>query len=185
MRLPPTLLLALPACTGAVGAVDTARVAEAGADTAALADPAPPRSAPIVVHAVRHCEKAEDDEDPGLTEEGAARAEALAVLMADVPLAAIYATDLRRTQETVAPTAEAHGLPVVTELDPEEELAAWILAAHDGDTVLHAGHSYTLGDFMAALGVAEPPSVDGYGQLWTLTVGTEGGVDVVESRFGE
>lgn len=186
----------LAACGGPAGPAaepagsssgDTAADTDHAADTAAdSGDTAVvPRTAPIVVHAVRHAEKADEGDDPGLTEAGLARAEALAVVMADVPLAAIYATDLLRTQQTVAPTAADHGLDVVVDLDPEEELAAWLLAQHDGETVLHAGHSYTLSDFMMALGVADPPEIHGYGQLWTLTVDVDGAVEVEESFFGE
>ncbi len=141
--------------------------------------------AEIVVYAVRHAEKESEGDDPGLTEEGTARAEALAVVMADVPLAAIYATELRRTQDTVAPTAAAHGLVVETGIDPEDELAAHIRCTHAGQTVLHAGHSYTLPDFFEAIGVPDVPSVSGYGQLWRVRIGTDGEVTVEESRFGE
>jgi phosphohistidine phosphatase SixA len=139
----------------------------------------------MVIYAVRHAEKDTDSSDPGLTEEGQARAEALAALMTGVPIAAIYATDLRRTQDTVRPTAEDHGLPIVTDIDPEEDLATWIRCMHAGDTVLHAGHSYTLPDFFEALGLPEVPDVDGYGQLFTLRFHENGSIEVEESRFGE
>lgn len=145
-------------------------------------------SAPIVVWATRHCEKASSEDstdDPGLTEEGAARAEALAELLHDEPLVATYATDKRRTQETVQPTADDHGLAVQTELDPEEELADWILSVHGGETVLHAGHSYTLPDFFEAIGIEEVPEVDDYGQLWRLDIDVDGIVTVTESRYGD
>jgi 2,3-bisphosphoglycerate-dependent phosphoglycerate mutase len=143
-------------------------------------------SAPITVYAVRHCEKedTEDDDDPGLTEEGQARAEALAVLMAGEPLKGIYATDKRRTQQTVQPTADDHGLEVVTDIEPEAALPAHILATHAGQTLLHAGHSYTLPDFMEAFEI-EDFDVDDYGQLWTLTIAVDGVVTISESTFGE
>ncbi|MFZ5481578.1 MAG: histidine phosphatase family protein [Myxococcota bacterium] len=142
-------------------------------------------SSPIVVFATRHAEKEDTGDDPGLTEEGLARAEALAERMRDEPLAAIYATDLVRTQQTVAPTAADHDLSVIVvpDLDAEDVLAATLCATHAGETVLHAGHSYTLPDFAEALG-AEPVLVDGYGQLWTITVGTDGVAAVVEERYG-
>ena len=126
-----------------------------------------PGVGPIRVYAVRHAEKGEG-EDPSLTEEGEARAQALADLLSGVPLDAVYATDLARTQETVQPTADQHALPVITRFDPYEELAMHILGVHRGDTVLHAGHSYTLPSFFSALGVEDPPEVDGYGQIWKI-----------------
>ena len=142
-------------------------------------------SAPTVIYTVRHAEKASEGDDPGLTEEGTARAEALALLMADVPLRAIYATELRRTQDTVRPTAEDHGLPINIDFDPEDELAEHIRDMHHGETVLHAGHSYTLGAFMDALGVEDTPSGYDYGDLWIITLLPNGEVRLVESHYGE
>lgn len=169
--------------TAGVDTADTTETADTFLDTV----PLPERTGPIIIYAVRHAEKESDSEDgdPGLTEEGQARAEALAVLMAPEPLAAIYATDLKRTQETVQPTADDHGLPVETTLDPEEELADWILHHHDNQTVLHAGHSYTLEDFFDALGATGYTEVDGYGQLWMLTIDVDWSVSVTESTYGE
>jgi phosphohistidine phosphatase SixA len=138
---------------------------------------------PTVVYAVRHAEKGSGD-DPGLTAEGLARADALVGLLHDVPLVAVYATDLVRTQQTVAPTAADHGLPIVIDYDPEEELAAHILAENVGQSVLHAGHSYTLDDFMEALGLADPPSTSDYGDLWILTVAADGNVTLQTTCFG-
>lgn len=140
---------------------------------------------PTRVFVVRHCEKAEDSDDPDLTPEGWARAEALADALATVPLAAVYASDKKRTQETVAPTAIDHHLPIDTSMDPEEELADWILSEEAGETVLSAGHSYTVEDFLTALGATGFSEVDGYGQLWVVTIDADGTVVVDESHFGE
>lgn len=49
-----------------------------------------------------------------LNEEGRAQAEALAERLADVPISAIYASPLERTQETAAPLARRKDLPVYT-----------------------------------------------------------------------
>ncbi len=138
----------------------------------------------LVVYAVRHAEKDSEGSDPGLTEEGLARADALAVLLHDVPLDAVYATELQRTQLTVKPTADDHGLPIVTDLDAEEELAPHLLVNHRGDRVLHAGHSYTLTEFFLGLGVVDPPDLDGYGQLWIVTVVAGEPPVVVETTYG-
>lgn len=142
------------------------------------------RAQTLTVYAVRHAEKESEGEDPGLTEAGTARAQALAERLHGVPIDAVYATELRRTQDTVRPTADAHHLPIVTDVDAEEELAAHLLAAHRGDTVLHAGHSYTLPELFDDLGFPEL-DVDGYGQLWILTVPLTGAPTAVETTFGE
>jgi 2,3-bisphosphoglycerate-dependent phosphoglycerate mutase len=154
------------------------------ADTDADTNPYIPHD-PIRIYAVRHCEKDSGD-DPGLTKEGQARAEALAVLMHDISLDAIYATEYRRTQETVQPTADDHGMKVVTDIDPQDDLAEHIYATHPGQTVLHAGHSFTLEDFADALGVADGDlEVSGYGQLWIIDLVGDGTITVEESTFGE
>jgi len=51
--------------------------------------------------------------DIPLDEVGHAQARALAVRLADEPIAAIYASPLQRAVQTAQPTAEGHGLPVV------------------------------------------------------------------------
>src|SRR5437762_13638122 len=60
---------------------------------------------PIVV-IVRHAEKAANGgNDPDLSPAGRARAEALARILKDSSIAAIFTTEFKRTQETAAPTA--------------------------------------------------------------------------------
>jgi broad specificity phosphatase PhoE len=51
--------------------------------------------------------------DIPLDEVGHAQARALAVRLADEPIAAIYASPLQRAVQTAQPTAEGHGLPAV------------------------------------------------------------------------
>jgi len=167
---------------------DTADTADTAGDSGVdTADTGTAHGGPQwTLYAVRHCEKDEEDasDDPGLTAEGTARAIVLAERLSEVPLGFIYATDLRRTQETVAPTAQDHGLPVEINIDPEAELAAYILQTHPGDTLLHAGHSYTLPALFLGL-TAEGLTVDGYGQLWILTGDAGGTLSVVTEHFGE
>ena len=52
--------------------------------------------------------------DIPLDEVGHAQARALAVRLADEPIAAIYASPLQRAVQTAQPTAERHGLPAVS-----------------------------------------------------------------------
>src|SRR5690606_26986076 len=61
------------------------------------------------VWVVRHAERDAGD-DPNLDASGRARAEALARLLADVPITAAFASEYRRTSATVAPLAEARGV---------------------------------------------------------------------------
>lgn len=184
----PALLLLLTACLGsdsgtaADSAVDWHERSD-DSDTAPVTDSEGP-GAPVEVWVVRHAEKG-DGSDPSLTEEGAERAQALAQVMADVPIRAVYTSDLVRSQETCQPTADAHGLPLVTDINPEAELAEHVLSEHLHDTVLTCGHSYTVPDLLDALGVEDAESLSGYGQIWIVTAYTGGTATVEMGHFGD
>jgi broad specificity phosphatase PhoE len=120
------------------------------------------RGAPVTVHLVRHAEKQEPEPgakpppDPSLSEKGRRRSEMLVTALAGVTLGAVFASQFKRTQETVAPVAAAHGLKVETvDADDVRGLVARI-RAHAGGEVLVAGHSNTVPAIATALGVAEP-----------------------------
>ena len=136
---------------------------------------------------VRHAEKATDDpRDPALTEAGRMRAEALAASLADTPLAAVYSTAYRRTQQTGAPSARAHAL-AVTAYDAKQaagEFAAELRRAHPRGTVLVVGHSNTVPGIAAALcGCAvEPMSETEYDRRLTIRVGPDGASTLAISR---
>lgn len=125
---------------------------------------------------VRHAEKALDGSaDPGLTEQGQARAERLARWLEGRGLEAVWSSDYRRTRQTVQPTAERLGLPIRT-YDPgaQEAFAATLLAARH--TALVAGHSNTLPELARKLcGCAVPdiPDTD-YERLFVIRVGPDG-----------
>jgi broad specificity phosphatase PhoE len=120
---------------------------------------------------VRHAEKAQDDpRDPSPA--GRARAERLAGMLADAPLAAVYATPFRRTRATAQPAARLHGLTVTTydAAQPAAALAARLRASHARGTVLVVGHSNTAPALAAALCacVVEPMPKDEYGRYYRL-----------------
>lgn len=103
---------------------------------------------------VRHAEKAIDDpRDPSLAPAGQARAERLADSLRNEPLAAVYATAYRRTQQTATPSARTHALAVTTydAKQPAAEFAQQLRRAHHAGTVLVVGHSNTAPAIAAAL----------------------------------
>lgn len=163
---------------------DTAFTGDTGAAPTDTAAPPLP-SGPIVVYAMRHAEKQDTGSDPGLTPVGLARADALATLLHEEPVAAAYATHWLRTQQTVLPTAVDHLLAVDTGYEATVGLATHILATHANQTVVHAGHSYTIQDFLGALGVVDPPSPSGYGQLWIVTIEPDGTATYIETTVGD
>ena len=104
---------------------------------------------------VRHAEKSDGTKDPDLSPAGRTRAEALARVLKDANITAIYATEFRRTQETAAPLARALGIEVtVVPAAATADLATKLKTA-SGNALL-VGHSNTIPDLIKALGIATP-----------------------------
>jgi len=139
----------------------------------------------VVVYAIRHMEKetTPGDQDPALTDVGTDRAQTLATFLTDIELAAAYSTPYKRTIGTIEPTADVHGLEIDTTWDGTTQLAAHILATHDGETVISSGHSNTVPALIAGLG-ADAPIIEesSYGEMWVVTV-TDGVATAVLTPF--
>lgn len=128
---------------------------------------------------IRHAERQSIfDGDSPLAEAGQRRAEALVPLLAGYHPAALYTSDLRRTQQTMAPTASNLGLvPFVRPKDGSEALAAEILRDQRGRTVLVCWHHDLMKKLVRALGVkgAVPYwSLDTYDRIWIVTIPAQG-----------
>lgn len=111
--------------------------------------------APATLHLLRHAEKAAvaDDPDPPLSPAGQARAAALVTWAEGRPIDAIYATQLRRTQQTAAPLAAARDLELrVLPAADDARLLARLRGAHCGQHVLVVGHSNTVPALAQAFG---------------------------------
>ena len=68
--------------------------------------------APPAVFVVRHAEKAKGGgNDPELSSAGRERANALARILKDSQMTAIFVTEFKRTQETAVPTAKETHIP--------------------------------------------------------------------------
>ena len=147
------------------------------------ADPAPP----TVVVLVRHAEKTYKKRDSDLSPNGRKRAEALVAELRPLAPEALYASGMRRTQQTLAPLAASLDLEVtVRPLGDEEAVAAEILARHRGGLVVVCGHSETLTRFVSALGWdGDFPVVQTFDRIWTVTVPASGAdVSLSERRQG-
>jgi broad specificity phosphatase PhoE len=104
---------------------------------------------------LRHAEKATDGDpkDPSLSEAGRKRAKALASLLARARATHLFASEFKRTQETLAPLAEAAKLQVaVVAGSKTADLAARILELSAGSVVVIAGHSNTVPALATLLG---------------------------------
>ena len=71
------------------------------------------QAAPITVFVVRHAEKGPEATNPPLTPEGRQRAIALARVLGDSKISAVFASEFKRAQETVDPLAIATGLTTI------------------------------------------------------------------------
>ena len=110
-------------------------------------------SEPTVVYLVRHAEKiADGSKDPSLSEVGQARAAMLKYFFEKVPLTKIYATQFKRTKETVASIGDDHQLAVevIQAQDPQSQIKA--IQNLPGGCVLVAGHSNTIPALIHLLG---------------------------------
>lgn len=143
----------------------------------ALADAA---FAQPTIFLVRHAERADAGAppeqragaDPSLSDIGHKRAAALAAVLRDARIAAIFVTELKRTFETAAPLAKILGItPAVV---PARDTATLVerLKQQRGN-VLVVGHSDTVPEIAKALGVQAPIVIeDGeFDNLLVVTLG--------------
>ena len=141
----------------------------------------------LVAFLVRHAEKTADAEDPALSDAGKARAQALASLLRDAGIEAVYSTDYRRTRDTAAPLAAQLRLNV-TIYDPRQlESLAADLRRH-GRRTLVVGHSNTTPELAGLLGGEPGPPIDEhseYDRLYVVTIGPDGAVSTVLLRYGD
>jgi len=115
-------------------------------------------AAPAVVLVVRHAEKeAAPADDPGLTTVGKQRAAELALVVqawsaGGAPVRALFATELKRTQQTLRPLSAATGIAVSQVKAKDTAALVKEIMAVEGGIVVVAGHSNTVPDIVRALG---------------------------------
>ena len=136
---------------------------------------------------VRHAEKAADgSDDPPLTEAGRMRAQALATRLSTSPVTAVYTTPFKRTRQTATPTAQEHGLPLITydAKQPAADFGTQLQSRHGGQTVLVVGHSNTIPGIAAALCRCEvaPMSEAEYDRFTTVRIAPDGTATLQEAK---
>jgi 2,3-bisphosphoglycerate-dependent phosphoglycerate mutase len=125
-----------------------------------------------IIFVVRHAEKSADGNDPDLSAAGQERAEALARMLKDAEITAIFTTEFKRTQETAAPTAkELHVSPTVIPADQIFALVEKLRGLKGNGLVV--GHGNTIPDLVKALGIATPVNVpeNDYSELFFIILG--------------
>lgn len=139
---------------------------------------------------VRHAEKKiePNNEDPDLTPEGVERAQEIARMFGDAGVNAIYATQYKRTQQTVKPLSDRIGVPVsLLNSKQTDELVKQIQTGHRGQTVFIAGHNTTVPAIVSALsGETYPPIPETeYDNLFIVTIYRFGKAKVTKLRYGK
>lgn len=139
-----------------------------------------------MVYLVRHAERAEDGtNDPPISAEGEARAQALAQMLADAGVTQLHTTAYKRTRQTGAPLAQRLGMSL-GEYDPRDLPGfAQALRSMPGRHVVF-GHSNTTPALVEALGgdPGEPIAESEYDRLYVVVLPQEGPPTTLLLRFG-
>jgi broad specificity phosphatase PhoE len=139
---------------------------------------------------VRHAEKKivpPENKDPDLSPAGIARAEELARMFGDTGITAIYATEYKRTQQTVKPLADKFGLQVTqVEAKKTPDLVKQIRSQKPGAVIFIAGHNNTVPEIIAALGGPQLPIIPEteYDNLYILVVQSDGSAKLIQMKYG-
>ena len=137
---------------------------------------------------IRHAEKAVDGtSDPGLTEEGVARANNILSMFLQTEITAIYSTNYKRTKSTVAPLAEAKKIEIAI-YDPKDlkGFSLKLLKDNSGGTIVISGHSNTTPTLANLLLDEEKFSQfkdDDYGNLLIITTSGSGRAKLLHLRY--
>ena len=130
-------------------------------------------SAQPVVVIVRHGEKATDGgTDPDLSSAGRARADALARILKDSGITAIFTTEFKRTQKTAAPTAAS--TQVTPTVDVAKDTGGLVAKLHQlNGNALVIAHGDTIPNIVKALGINVPVNIADadYSDLLIVTLG--------------
>lgn len=134
---------------------------------------------------VRHAEKMDVGEDPGLSEVGRAHAERLAEMLERAGIEAIYVSQTRRTQETAAPVAAVTGVePQVVKAEQHGKLLRRLKWRHRSEVVLVVGHSNTVpliaGELGAEIGLVD---AEDYSGLWIISYSRLRGTRLLMLRY--
>jgi len=136
---------------------------------------------------VRHAEKGAEGTDPSLTPAGAGRAEALSRALEDVNVSALFATEYKRTQETVQALQKRLRLaPTVVPARAVDSLVARIQALPPGAAAVVASHSnlvHVIVQRLSGVSIPELTEAD-YDRMAVVTMTGPGQGTVVVLRYG-
>jgi phosphohistidine phosphatase SixA len=138
---------------------------------------------------VRHAEKKIEpsNPDPDLTPEGLERAQEIARVFGEAGINAIYATQYKRTQQTVKPLSDRAGMPVtLLDANQTDQLLRQIQTTNRGQTVFIAGHNNTVPKIVSELSGETYPVIpeSEYDNLYIVTIYRFGKAKVVKLKYG-
>jgi phosphohistidine phosphatase SixA len=139
---------------------------------------------------VRHAEKkvvAPENKDPDLSPAGIARAQELARMFGNTGISAIYATQFKRTQQTVKPLADKLRIPVTrVEAKKTSELVKQIRSQNLGQVIFIAGHNNTVPEIIASLGGPQLPIIpeEEFDNLYILIAQRDGDTRLLQMKYG-
>lgn len=120
---------------------------------AACAQAAPEEATTIFV--VRHAEKADQGDDPDLTPLGQERARQLAHILQKAGVQALYASQFKRTRQTLQPLADALNLQtIIMDANDLDGLVRRVSQENRGGAAAIASHSNLVPEILRRLGAA-------------------------------
>jgi broad specificity phosphatase PhoE len=139
---------------------------------------------------VRHAEKLiePNNQDPDLSPEGFERAQEIARVFGEAGINAIYATQYKRTQQTVKPLSDRTGVPVkLLQSNQTDELVNQLQTTNRGQTVFIAGHNNTVPAIVSALSGQTYPTIpeSEFDNLYIVTIYRFGKAKVVKLKYGK
>jgi len=138
---------------------------------------------------VRHAEKKIEptNPDPDLAPEGVERAQQIGTYFGEAGINVIYATQYKRTQQTVQPLVNRIGVPAtLLNANQTEELVKQIQTLHRGKTIFIAGHNNTVPAIVSVLSGESYPAIpeDQYDNLFIVTIYRFGKAKVTKLKYG-
>ena len=139
---------------------------------------------------VRHAEKVLDpnNSDPDLTPAGQERALEIARMFSGAGINAIYATQFKRTQQTVKPLADQTGVGITTlNANQTDQLVNQIVTNHRGQNIFIAGHNNTVPAIVSALTGENYPIIpeSEYDNLYLVIIYRVGKAKVLQLKYGQ
>lgn len=139
---------------------------------------------------VRHAEKniEPNNQDPDLSPEGFERAQEIARVFGDTGINAIYATQYKRTQQTVKPLSDRTGVAVkLLQANQTDELINQLQTTNRGQTVFIAGHNNTVPAIVSTLSGETYPTIaeSEFDNLYIVTIYRTGKAKVVKMKYGK